>query len=138
MTVCSAFAPNSTPLVIESAHIASNGCHLLVKTVSALWQAADGPTDDDSASPYLFAPSPHGLVIFNLLLAFGTAGTEATSLSTPPVVINLQPTGAPSYQCQRLAATDDGELLACAHKTGVSVLALQGIKVSSQRNYRVR
>ena len=138
VAVYSAFAPNSMPLIIDSAHIASSGCHLLLQTVPSRWQTADSATEDDSTSPHLFAPSSHGIVIFNLLLAFGCAGADsATSLSTPPVVVNLQPTGAPSYQCQHLAATDDGKLLACAQKSGVSVLALRDLKVSSRRGWGV-
>lgn len=129
VTVHSAFAPNSVPLVIDSAHIASNGCQLLLKTTSR-WQNYDSPTDDGSVSPHLFAPSSHGIVIFNLLLTFGSAGADSTTLSSPPVVVNLHQTGAPGYQCQRLTATDDGQLLACAHRTGISVLALQNLKVS--------
>lgn len=131
MTVYSVLAPNSSiPLTIDSAHIASNGCHLLlVQAATSQWQTATS-TDDDSVSPHLVAPSPHGIVIFNLLLAFASAGTEHhTSLSSPPVVVNLQPTGAPTCHCQHLTATEDCALLACAQRSGVSVLALRHLKV---------
>lgn len=133
LTVYSIFAPNSVPLTINSPHVASCGRHLLLlKTSSSPW-STDSSSADDGNMPHVFAPSSHGIVIFNLLLAFGSAGADSsTGLGSPPTIVNLHPTTGPIYQCQRLVASEDGSVIACAHRTGVSVLALRKLKVGSE------